>query len=156
MRDTNLEVVLRIVEESAKQRFEVLYGYDPSPPQPKRTRGRGKPKVIEKSGGKEKKVHALAEDDAQNESSKIVIEDDAPGSTELPLVAVPYLSQNDDELVECRREEYFIRATQGHSLKLESVAHLTPVLDDEEGRERAGLLVHGTRWELWETLSAYT
>lgn len=53
------------------------------------------------------------------------------------------------------RGEYFIRASQGHSIALAGVAHLEPVLDDDEGRRRAGEMVHGTKWELWETLSEF-
>lgn len=84
--------------------------------------------------------------------AKTDIKNAQPSYEELPLIALPIPLS---EAVEgSPKGEYFIRATQGHSLKLENVAHLTPVLDDEEGRRKAGSLVHGTRWELWETLSA--
>jgi len=85
-------------------------------------------------------------------------------STELPLVGLPRpdksMSQEESTVATTTAAapdgqvgEYFIRATQGHSIKLESVAHLEPVRDDEDGRRRAGECVHGTRWELWDTLS---
>lgn len=50
--------------------------------------------------------------------------------------------------------QWYIRAVQGHSIKLEGTGHLDPIRADVEGKARAGLLVHGTKWELWETLSA--
>jgi 2'-phosphotransferase len=84
-----------------------------------------------------------------------------PPSTELPLI--PLTPPTTDTSVDpaapasdtAATGEWFIRASQGHSIALAGVAHLTPVLDDEDGRRRAGLLVHGTRWELWETLSEW-
>lgn len=49
--------------------------------------------------------------------------------------------------------QWYIRAVQGHSIKLEGTDHLVPVGKDGDGTARAGLMVHGTKWELWETLS---
>lgn len=185
MRDVDTAMVLRLVAENAKQRFELFYGYDPSPPRPKVRKGQGKGKgrpkpvqtaatsVIEgstsadpstkpgpgtsSSDAGEKKVDAAQLDDLSEHMEKAKV------STELPLVEVP---RPDDSTTpetattqvgtEAKQlGEWFIRATQGHSIKLESDAHLTLVLDDEDGRKRAGVCVHGTRWELWETLSGF-
>ena len=49
--------------------------------------------------------------------------------------------------------EYFIRATQGHSLKVNHELHLEPVQNDEEGRRKVGEMVHGTKWEVYDAIS---
>lgn len=181
MRDVDKDMVLRLVEENAKKRFELVFGYDPSPPPPKKGKGQNKGKGKGQGQGQGgKKVEEVASGvDAVEVGEKGA---SAPGepvtapeppvesatasvdalpvllspaqitSTELPLVILP------DPAVEevsdpDPRGGYYIRASQGHSIALEGVAHLEAVLDDEEGRKRAGLIVHGTRWDLWETLS---
>ncbi len=159
MRDTDLETVLRLVEENAKQRFEVLYGYDPSPPRPRaKGQGKGKGKFKAKLGVRQGSIYgevdAAAIDGVRNDLAQVAITSERPECAELPLVTIPLPVSDEAESFEGQRGKYFIRAIQGHSLKLESTAHLTPVLDDEDGRGRAGLIVHGTQWELWETLSA--
>lgn len=73
-------------------------------------------------------------------------------SSELPLIILPDPTTEDGSTPD-ERGGYFIRASQGHSINLEGVAHLELVNDDEEGRKRTGLIVHGTRWELWDVLS---
>lgn len=191
MRDVDVEMVLRLVEDNAKKRFELFYGFDPSPPPPSKRgkkgqqqKGQGKPKgkrvppgpaaeangeavVVDKANDLDKgtSVDAAQLDDVAVEMKNAVISDSPaeplptaevptptePTSTELPLVEVP-LPQG-DEASASQPGEYFIRAVQGHSIKLESVAHLEALADDEASRAMAGELVHGTRWELFETLS---
>lgn len=138
----------------------MFYGYDPSPPKPKvkgKGQGKAKAKLKLKEGDSNPTVgeepDAAFLDDVRNELAKAVITDEPAMSTELPLVTISPPSGDSPEMSGTTTSEYFIRATQGHSLKLESTAHLTSVMDDEDGRERVGLMVHGTRWELWETLS---
>ena len=179
MRDVDTAMVLRLVAENAKQRFELFYGIDPSPPKPKvkkgqnKGQGKGEPAV-------NRSPYQVSKEDLEEGESKNIVHDsatvgnhlegsrekdaaevddlsknlkEASISTELPLIALPAPTMAPEEVVMDKPTgEWFIRATQGHSIKLESVAHLTPVLDDEDGRSRAGVCVHGTRWELWDTL----
>ncbi|ORY35028.1 KptA family-domain-containing protein [Naematelia encephala] len=198
MRGVDLEMVLRLVAENAKQRFEVFYGYDPSAPKPKvkgkgkgAGKGKGKGKKQDKSDGQTIEgasssmeavqldtacVHTPTTttrieqddreklDDLESSLSSTTISNtalDAPPpphpviTAELPLIPLPVPTDpSDPSLPPDQKGEYFIRASQGHSLKLESVSHLTPVLLDDDGRARAGEMVHGTRWELWETLKS--
>lgn len=195
MREVDTAMVLRLVADNAKQRFELQYGYDPSPPRPKAKKGQGKGKGKGKAkpvakpvglveGGEPQSTSPADESSAQIGRS---VEASDPGgqvdaatlddlskdlakaavSTELPLISLPppddpssTIPSHSDETNKSPAEgkggevagEWFIRATQGHSIKLESESHLTPVLDDEEGRKRAGVCVHGTKWELWDTL----
>ena len=182
MRDIDTEMVLRLVAENAKQRFELTYAYDPSPAKVKPKKGQGKGKGKGKSqpkatdttvdGELAKRVEADSEVKTDTNSNDPKTDDKAPVdaarvddlaidlakasvSTELPLVVLP--RPEDGSSAEggstSQPGEWFIRATQGHSIKLDSVSHLTPVGMDEEGLARAGLCVHGTRWELWDTLS---
>jgi len=246
MRGIDTEMVLRLVAENAKQRFELFYGYDPSPPRPKvkkpqrqgqgKGKGKGKGKGMGQGNGQGQAgeeagdgarqqrggqgMEARDERGARTElpirttggdstigevqtdstassglvdqartagAEQIVAESataaegvDASGavdaakvdelakdlaqaeiSTELPLVELPRPDASSQDEAGAKTAstsnvtagEYFIRATQGHSIKLESVAHLESVKDDEDGRRRAGECVHGTKWELWDTLS---
>jgi 2'-phosphotransferase len=264
----DIATVLRLVEENAKKRFEVVWGYDPSPPIPKgkgknkgqgqgqgqgqtkkqkekdrlrqqqrelqaerAQRGPGQAREAEATAGtvvggektepglenssvrgnassdqvtetqSSKEVDATLIDAAQamqkvrldaEPRSESVTEDkgpsgslqsDKPPSTELPLVILPSHDDINDDLnisfpgenttssrpntpgktLTSKRNsgssetvqpqpEYFIRASQGHSIQLDSVSHLTPVQDDEDGRKRVGDIVHGTKWELWDVL----
>ena len=209
MRCIDREMVLRLVADNAKQRFELFYGYDPSPPRPAKSKtkikgkgkgnGQGKGKVdathaqgqgkgersdtgqgpdgdkhdipakttnpttnMENGQGDGQIIDAGEIDNIRNVLATTALESELP--TELPLVSIPI--PNDPPQSDSPTEtialgitqhsltgEYFIRATQGHSLKLESTAHLEPVYDDEDGRARVGLLVHGTKSELYDTLS---
>lgn len=173
MRDVDKDMVLRLVEENAKKRFELAYGYDPSPPVPKKGRGPNKSKA-KKQPPLESAIPAMKSETTEPELKYRPVGDDIPAqsgptqledvskilasatisSTELPLIFLPDPSQGDITDPD-PRGGYFIRASQGHSIELEGVAHLQPILDNEEGRKRAGLIVHGTKWELWETLSEY-
>ncbi|KAK4683527.1 hypothetical protein P7C73_g6721, partial [Tremellales sp. Uapishka_1] len=146
MKEVDLEMVLRLVAENAKQRFELFHGYDPSPPMPRKGKGKGKGKAKPKPLVEEGEVDGGQVDDLRQELATATIS--VPEIIELPLVSIPLEPDGPSE----SRAEYFIRATQGHSIELESTSHLTPVNDDEEGRTRAGDMVHGTKWELWETL----
>lgn len=184
-------MVLRLVAENAKQRFELFYGIDPSPPKPKikkgQNKGKGKakpptqatpsgqskeerPDVSSRAGRPANAFSGSANQrpvqEAGAEIDAAVVEDLSKDmdqtaiSAELPLIALPAPSSSDDDAESSKigskaDGEWFIRATQGHSIKLESVSHLTPVLDDEDGRSRAGVCVHGTKWELWDTLSEF-
>lgn len=191
MRDVDKDMVLRLVAENAKQRFELFYGLDPSPPVVKAKKGQGKekgkggpkPKPVlkgqssadlesEKSAatgdaaesgvGKVETVDAAQVDDLRKELSEATLQDPKAISTELPLISIPIPpSEGGDAsssgttpvLAEGSAGEYFIRATQGHTIKVETAALLEEVKNDDEGRTKAGLLVHGTRWELWDVLS---
>lgn len=153
MRDVEIERVLQLVENNAKQRFEVLYGYDPSPVRPK-SKARSKNKAqVKIEPAEDNENHDRAVDAATIENAILVKSDPSEPETELPIVTAPLPDAVGTGLVESSHLEYFIRATQGHSLKLESTAHLTPVFDDDDGLRRIGLMVHGTRWELWESIS---
>lgn len=144
LRGIDVETVLKLVEENAKKRFEVVWGYDPSPPLPIKKKGQNQPK-------KKKVVEdAAAVDDLRKEMEQAMLSDTKAVEEEwkeLPLVVV-------DREAGGSGGEWFIRASQGHSIKLEGTAHLTAVEDDEEGRERVGMMVHGTRDDLWETIRA--
>ncbi|OWZ62536.1 hypothetical protein AYX15_05329 [Cryptococcus neoformans] len=189
--------ILHLVQTNAKKRFELFWGYDPSPPRPKKKPTQGKTKkqlqrdreaaaaaaapvaasgTGEKQGkGKEPDAAAidiiassLASTDLTAPSSSLSINSaaSAPAQSltsvdppELPLISLPdpHTSASDSDArananSDNPKGEYFIRATQGHSIQLESTAHLEQVKDDEEGRRKVGLMVHGTRWELWDTL----
>ena len=169
MRDIDLEMVLRLVAENAKQRFELFYGYDPSPPPPKKKGNQGKGKARAKqvsvpqdgqavtpgSAASGTQLDAAVVDDIRHDLARTALDPPVETrSSELPLVSLPRPNEVEpgSETTE-PRGEWFIRATQGHSIQLESTAHLEAVKDDQEGRERVGLMVHGTRWELWEVLS---
>lgn len=144
MRGIDVETVLKLVEENAKKRFEVVWGYDPSPPLPVKKKGQNQKKKKPVVAG-----DAAAVDDLRKEMEQAMLAD-TPATEEwkeLPLVVIDKEAGGSDG-------EWFIRASQGHSIKLEGTAHLTPVEDDEEGRERVGLMVHGTRDDLWDTIRA--
>lgn len=169
MRDIDKDMVLRLVEENAKKRFELIYGFDPSPPPPKKVKGQNKGKG--KNQGKKADIAAVvapSEPLADGSSSIPPTESPKPDSTriesitsslatttiistELPLVILPIPTDIDTETDP--KASYYIRASQGHSIQLEGVAHLEELRDDEESKKRAGLIVHGTRWELWDVLS---
>ncbi|WVQ96399.1 hypothetical protein IAU59_003504 [Kwoniella sp. CBS 9459] len=229
MREIDLETVLRLVSENAKQRFQLMYGYDPSPPPPKKKKVQqvSKKKLramrdaqaaaqaeVEaqtddagtKQGGEERgqsqteavprgvdavqqastsgpvEIKSTAEsgrpepdaseiDNIQSALKKATLNPSNGGedsesqleSTESPLVELPLPSASPDNdgsgpvaatAGSAERGEYFIRATQGHSINLESTAHLEQItVDDEQGRKKVGLMVHGTRWELYDVLS---
>jgi 2'-phosphotransferase len=194
MREVDKAMVLRLVAENAKQRFELFYGYDPSPPPPKKGKkgqgggggggGGGKKRqpgkiakakegssapapapgpvaidVVDQTG---QAVDAAQVEDLAHEVAKSSLAEgslpSAPPSesTEMPLVSLPVPDGDGVGNVAGGEGEYFIRATQGHSLNLDSVAHLEEVKDDPEGRAKTGEMVHGTKWELWETLSTST
>ncbi|KAL1409458.1 tRNA 2'-phosphotransferase [Vanrija albida] len=143
LKEVDEPTVFRIVEENAKKRFELQFGYDPSPPKPKK-----------KPVPRKKKVPGAAVDAVAEQLAKATVAEPAapaePEWTELPFVSLPPPAEGEPSEP---RGEWFIRATQGHSIALEGTGHLEPVLvDDAATRERVGLMVHGTRWELFETL----
>lgn len=166
---------MRLVEDNAKKRFEVLWGYDPSPPKPKATKKKGQnqnqskkapvPKSAPSAEGSSSTTDAAGVDDLRKEMESALLDDKDKDKTsnpsretvndtewkELPLVVVDREHPSDGE-----QGEWFIRASQGHSIKLEGTAHLTPVEDDSEGHERVGLMVHGTRDDLWNIIRTST
>ncbi|WVQ79484.1 hypothetical protein IAT38_001583 [Cryptococcus sp. DSM 104549] len=179
--------VLRLVAENAKQRFALFWGYDPSPPRPKKrpTQGKTKKQLQRdretaaaaaaaaagegegvgaagdgpvKAEGKVTEPDAATLDNLQSHLSKTAISTPPlpPEPIELPLVALPPPTDSEPAPTSAGgtdpKGEWFIRANQGHSLELESTAHLEEVADDESGRARVGECVHGTRWELWDVL----
>lgn len=152
---------MKLVEENAKKRFEVAWGYDPSPPKPVKKKGQ----ASKKSKPKQAEKDAAGVDDLRKEMEQaltVSVEQqpaEAEGKDEwqeLPLVIVDRSTEPGSTETEASSSsiqgEWFIRASQGHSLKLEGTAHLTPVEDNEEGRERVGLMVHGTRDDLWDVI----
>lgn len=198
--------ILHLVQTNAKKRFELFWGYDPSPPRPKKKPTQGKTKkqlqrdretaaaaaasaAVAASGtgeGQEKGkepdaamidiiASSLASTNLTAPPSSLSINSTAPAPAqsstsvdppELPLISLPdpHTSASDSDAnakasasanSDNPKGEYFIRATQGHSIQLESTAHLEQVKDDEEGKRKVGLMVHGTRWELWDTLSRF-
>nr|XP_018260560.1 uncharacterized protein I303_07485 [Kwoniella dejecticola CBS 10117]OBR82718.1 hypothetical protein I303_07485 [Kwoniella dejecticola CBS 10117] len=205
MREVDVEMVLRLVSENAKQRFQLVYGYDPSPPRPPQLKKGQTPKKVRPAPSK---VMSLKEnatspsdgatitnsqqsaqgqvqgqgqdaaeiDDLRSTLSKATIQGQKPngngvqdghGFIELPLVALPIPepstsltdSIGSEKQAESKDDarpkgEYFIRATQGHSINLESTAHLEELQNDEEGRRKAGVMVHGTRAELLNVLKS--
>ncbi|WRT69396.1 uncharacterized protein IL334_006380 [Kwoniella shivajii] len=211
LREVDLSMVLRLVAENAKQRFQLFYGYDPSPPIPKKKKGHQQPKKkkqplsssvsrnrngtgdskiaegdirsgdIESGNGSgsgsgpieirseqsasSQGIDAAQIDNIQSSLSKTTIVDDKP--IELPLISLPMPSTTDSSNPSCSEEgetstttsaskkgEYFIRATQGHSINLEGTSHLDLLKDDQQGRTKAGTMVHGTKWELWDVLES--
>jgi len=152
MRGIDVETVLKLVEENAKKRFEVVWGYDPSPPLPKK-KGQSKKQKAKAPIPKEGEVDAAGVDDLTKEMEQAILgESKEEEWKELPLVVVD--KEGADEGIDTSAT-WFIRASQGHSIKLEGTAHLTPVEDDEEGRQRVGLMVHGTRDDLWDIIRMY-
>ncbi|ORX38046.1 phosphotransferase KptA/Tpt1 [Kockovaella imperatae] len=156
MRGVDVEMILRIVAENAKQRFELFYGYDPSPPVIKPKKGQQKPKNKSLPEGAENGDAAVLDDLRHDLEAAHV-------STELPMVSVaspqpisPEALSSEDhgptEGGDTALGEYFIRATQGHSIKLDGEAHLETVKNDEAGRQKVGEMVHGTKWELYDTI----
>jgi 2'-phosphotransferase len=155
-------MVLRLVAENEKKRFEVVWGYDPSPPKskskgPGKGKGKGKGKTenkvdVETLQQREGDVVEGDSNDVEDtEYEPATVNDTAltvePMQADLPLVMLP------QGIVEDEKGEWWIRATQGHSIQLESTSHLEEVKNDEDGRARVGLMVHGTKWELWDILS---
>lgn len=136
--------VFRVVEDCAKKRFELVYGYDPSPPRPKKKQQPKKaPRVVP---GAPVPVEKVQEDLAATSIAE-------PEWTELDFVKLPAPSEGEATNPE---GAWFIRAVQGHSIELGGTGHLEELRDDEAGRQKAGILVHGTQWRLWETLSEYS
>lgn len=253
----DIATVLRLVEENAKKRFEVVWGYDPSPPPVKGKKGQGKGQgkgkgkekdqqrqvegkgkgneqgqeqgqqqgrpgrphsdgliehagstLVQGRGRGGKEVDASRVDDIRVQMERDLLagtnksdeapadvkggeSDEKPKSTELPLVLLPRASNpgegetseenNRNGVAEdaqgsnvstttpsttpnvtpastsstSPQAEWFIRASQGHSIQLESVSHLVPVQDDEDGRKKVGEMVHGTKWELWDVIREF-
>jgi 2'-phosphotransferase len=167
MRGIDVEMVIRLVEENAKQRFELLWGYDPSPPLPIKKKGQNK-KAKSKPSKPTEPTDAVGQDaagidDLRKEMEASMLEDKAashePEWKELPLVQVDKDASHDGSQRQDGGQNiptWFIRASQGHSIKLEGTAHLTPVEDNEEGHQRVGAMVHGTRDDLWDTIRKST
>lgn len=169
--------MFRLVDENAKKRFELVFGYDPSPPKPKKKHvqparkkrppppGYGPKAATPESGAStppavEGVTAGVAGVQLQGEAKK---KEDEPEWAELAFVKLPPPESSFDspegggvaDSDGGHTGQWFIRAVQGHSIKLEGTGHLEALRADVEGKARAGLLVHGTRWELWETLSEY-
>ncbi|OCF39210.1 hypothetical protein I317_06979 [Kwoniella heveanensis CBS 569] len=214
MREIDLETVLRLVSENAKQRFQLMYGYDPSPLPPKKKKvqqiskkklramkdaqaqaqaqveahtsveERGNAAGIKSNATTPAKLESPLADAAEIDNIQSALNKASldphleaqpqPESTELPLVELPLPNPHGEDesssdpssststastaaaaVAGGIKGEYFIRATQGHSINLESTAHLEQITaDDEAARKKVGLMVHGTRWELYETLKS--
>ncbi|KAL7424822.1 tRNA 2'-phosphotransferase [Cryptotrichosporon argae] len=163
LKDVDEPTVLRLVKENAKQRFELVWAYDPSSPRPKKKRV-NQPKKQKPAPGNPGPASETAPasaptangaDAAQLDDARAALATAAPAPesehVDLPLVLLTPPDEAGASTSE-PRGEWYIRASQGHSLAVDTAAHLEPVGDDEDGRRRAGLAVHGTRWELWDTL----
>lgn len=153
MKAVDRDTVFRLVEENAKKRFELVFGYDPSQPKPKKKQQPKKKKPAPVVPGSSQ-VDAVAAQLAQTAVTPAPPPPPPaqPEWKELDFVTLPAPEAGSEAGPSEPRGEWFIRATQGHSIKLEGTAHLEPVLADEAGRAKAGLLVHGTQWKLWATL----
>lgn len=149
VQDIDQPTIFRLVADNSKKRFALLWGYDPSPPKPKK-KSQPKKKAVNPV---EEVTHALQAASVEPEWKELEFIKLSP-----PLSAFP-----DAELVAAydggdvdgpsdERAEWFIRAVQGHTLKLDS-GHLEELKDNEDGRQKAGLLVHGTKWQLWNAIS---
>lgn len=157
VKDIDQATIFRLVADNSKKRFALVWGYDPSPPKPKK---KAPPK---KKQAKLDDIQAV-EDVTQAMKAASV----EPEWKELEFVKLspPLSAFPDPELVAAydggevdgksdERAEWFIRAVQGHTLKLDS-GHLEELQDDENGRQKAGLLIHGTKWQLWNTISEHS
>lgn len=156
VKDIDESTIFRLVADNSKKRFALVWGYDPSPPKPKK---RSQPKktktaAIAESGAVEEMTRALQVISVEPEWKELEFIKLSPPLSAFPdpeLVAAYEGGEVDGQSDE--RAEWFIRAVQGHTLKLDS-GHLEELIDDENGRQKAGLLVHGTKWQLWDTISA--
>ncbi|WWC73410.1 uncharacterized protein I206_107377 [Kwoniella pini CBS 10737] len=193
MREVDQEMVLRLVIENSKQRFQLLYGYDPSPPKPQKLKKGQTPKKIrpqfinnnanDKSNlgslmeevegksdcltplplttenkNKNKDEGDVAEiDSLQFNLSKTSLKGQYEEYVELPLISLP-IPENSEISISASTEnkqpkgEYFIRATQGHSINLKGTEHLEELKNDEQGKKKSGIMVHGTKAELLNIL----
>ncbi|EJT47068.1 tRNA 2'-phosphotransferase [Trichosporon asahii var. asahii CBS 2479] len=147
MKAVDRPTVFRLVNENAKKRFELLYGYDPSPPKPKKTKAPKKKPAPKATDGEATGATAAGSVDAL--AAQLDATTVEPTWKELEFVALPAPAEGEQG---DQRGAWYIRASQGHTLKVEDAAMLEPILDNEDGRRRAGLLVHGTQWKLWDTL----
>ncbi|WVQ75094.1 hypothetical protein IAR50_004703 [Cryptococcus sp. DSM 104548] len=173
MKGVDRDMVIQLVKDNAKQRFELFWGYDPSPPRPKKKPTQGKTKkqlqrdrealaqsrsgdgnAVGEETGKQPDAAAVDSLQASLASAAISTPPSEPAPPpDLPLISLPLPNEDAPQPPsDSPQGEYFIRASQGHSIQLESTAHLEEVKDDEDGRARVGELVHGTRWELWDVL----
>ncbi|KLT40404.1 hypothetical protein CC85DRAFT_287507 [Cutaneotrichosporon oleaginosum] len=166
------EAVFRLVDENAKKRFELVFGYDPSPPKPKKKHvqaprkkrppppGYGKATPSEGSGASTPSVEGVTAGVSGVQLTGATAKEEKEEWNELPFVKLPPPESSFDspegggvaDADTGHTGQWYIRAVQGHSIKLEGTGHLEPLRADVEGTARAGVLVHGTRWELWETL----
>ncbi|BEI86664.1 hypothetical protein CcaverHIS002_0700100 [Cutaneotrichosporon cavernicola] len=162
------EAVFRLVDENAKKRFELVFGYDPSAPKPKKKHvqparkkrppppGYG-PKATPDSGTPDSGSATPVDDVTVGVSEEKKEEEEW---TERAFVNLPPPESSFDcpegggvaDSDTGHTGHWYIRAVQGHSIKLEGTGHLESLRADVEGKERAGAMVHGTRWELWEAL----
>ena len=91
-------------------------------------------------------------DDLRKEMESALLDDKPTANSETGWKELPLVVVDREHPEDGREGEWYIRASQGHSIKLEGTAHLTPVEDDAEGHERVGLMVHGTRDDLWDVI----
>lgn len=153
VKDIDQATIFRLVADNAKKRFALVWGYDPSPPKPTNRQSKKKPPTTEHSI--ESVTRAMASTTVEPQWRELAFIKLSPPASAFPaaeLVAA-YDGGEIDGLTD-ERAEWFIRAVQGHTLKLDS-GHLEELRDDEPGRQKAGLLIHGTKWQLWETISEY-
>ncbi|GMK54922.1 hypothetical protein CspeluHIS016_0115080 [Cutaneotrichosporon spelunceum] len=161
------DAVFRLVDENAKKRFELVYGYDPSAPPPKKKhvqparKKRPPPPGYGPKAGSAPAPGSGSPTPAEDVTivAAVVEQNKEEEWTERPFVKLPPPESSFDspegggvaDADTGHTGQWYIRAVQGHSI-LEGTGHLQPLRADAEGRERAGAMVHGTRWELWETL----
>jgi len=155
MKAVDEPTVFRLVNENAKKRFELVYGMDPSPPKPKKVKGPKKKAPQRPPPGSDGVVDALGDKlaaTAVTVTEAVPAPPTTPAEPEWKELEFVVLTPPEDGTP--GEGQWYIRASQGHTLKVETT-HLEPVTDTPEGRARAGLMVHGTQWKLWPLLSGF-
>lgn len=155
VKDIDQATVFKLVADNSKKRFALVWGYDPSPPKPKKKAQPKKKKPVTDGETIEQVTLAMKAASVEPEWKELEFVKLSPPLSAFPnsdLVTAYDGGEIDGESDD--KAEWFIRAVQGHTLKLDS-GHLEELRDDENGKQKAGLLVHGTKWQLWETISEF-
>ncbi|KAJ9103359.1 hypothetical protein QFC19_004458 [Naganishia cerealis] len=155
-----------LVESNNKKRFVLFYGYDPSAKRPERKK---------KKQGQSKQALTLSQEPEQGvgKSAEPQATQQPEETEELPLVPVeaPTIESYVPEEIAAPQQktkpsprsttlgsnasepEWFIRAAQGHSIQTVTTEHLEPIANaDEEGLQKVGEMVHGSKAELWDSI----
>jgi 2'-phosphotransferase len=157
MKTIDQSTVFRLVSDNAKKRFELVYGHDSSPPKPKKQKAPKKKPVkvaaaavaVEGTEAASSAVPPTTEASVEALGTHLAATSVEPEWKELEFFTLP---PPEDGAAPDPRGAWYIRASQGHSLEVKNT-NLEPIMDTPEGRARAGLMVHGTQWKLWDLLS---